>query len=161
MWRNIDNEFGRNRSEELDITESIHEVNIEKRDIHQVEENVSLTNLLNQLEKSFSERLLTIIDEKEMTDVEVYKRANMDRRLFSKIRKDAGYMPKKKTVISLAVALQLNLDEMIELLETAGYTLSHSQKFDVIIEFFVKQKNYNIHEINEVLFAFDQPLLGT
>ena len=119
-----------------------------------------LKDALNCLDETFSQMVLRKIAEKGMTNAQCYKKANLDKKLFSKIHQDADYRPKKPTAVALAVALELSLKETEELLLKAGFALSPSAKFDVIVEYFIRQGHYNIFDINEALFFYDQPLLG-
>lgn len=129
------------------------------------EENVAaagedLSVRLKKADAGFSERLLDLIDQTGKKDSEIYKKANVDRKLFSKIRNNPHYQPSKVTALAFALALELNLEETKELIGRAGFALTHSSKFDIIVEYFIQEKNYNVFELNEVLFTFDQPLIG-
>ena len=119
-----------------------------------------LDEALAHLDAGFSETLLKLIDRSGKKDAEVYRKANVDRRLFSKIRNNPDYKPSKPTAVAFAIALELSLPETRDLIARAGYALSPSSKFDVIIEYFIMQRDYDIFKINEALFAFDQSLLG-
>ena len=120
----------------------------------------TLDELMAHVSETWQESLFRMIDEKGYTDVEVYKRANIDRKLFSKIRSNVDYQPKKITAVAFALALQLSLDETKDMLGRAGYALSPSSRFDLIIEYFIGQEVYDTYTINLALFKHDQPLLG-
>lgn len=126
-----------------------------------VQKKRSLEDIIKEVDKSFAQALFDHIDARGLTDPIVYKRANLDRKLFSKIRKTKDYKPSKNTALALAIALRLSLDETKDLIGRAGYALTHSSKADIIIEYCIMQSEYDIFRVNEVLFAFDQPLLGS
>lgn len=118
------------------------------------------STMFGKLDEPFDVYLMKLIDRRGMNDVQVYRRANLDRRLFSKIRSGKGYHPGKRTILALAVALKLTLEETEALLERAGYALSPADKFDVVMEYFLEHGPRDIDEINEVLFYYGLPLLG-
>lgn len=162
------------RSKKLDEygTESMYGSRLEARRIREqecadmsVEAAISMDSddwgqLINDLDAGFSETLLQLIDRTGKKDSEIYKKANVDRKLFSKIRNNMDYRPSKTTALAFAFALELDVEETKDFISRAGFALSHSSKFDVIVEYFLVNGNYNVFELNEVLFAFDQPLIG-
>lgn len=141
-------EFDISTAKRKTIRRPMSESDINKRNID---------DLMSQMDETFSQRLLRMIRERGMTESQAYKKAFVDRRHFSKIKKDDYYMPNKKTVLAFAIALELSLDETKDLLRSAGYALSRSSKFDIIIVYFLEKKIYNMFDINEVLYEYDQP----
>ena len=120
----------------------------------------SLDDLLRTQEETFQEKLFSLIAEKNLSNAEVYKRANLDRKHFSKIQCNREYSPKKKTVLAFAIALHLNLDETQDLLQRAEYALSPGNKVDLIVKYCILNKIYDIIEVNAILFKYQQPVLG-
>lgn len=145
--------------EEFDVS-TMQKTKIKKGMSSTMSVNRNIDNLMNQLEETFSQRLLRMIDERGMTDSEAYTRAYVDRRHFSKIRKDVNYVPNKKTVLAFTIALELSLDETKDLLGSAGFALSRSSKTDIIVAYFLQNKIYDMFEINAVLDAYGQPVFG-
>lgn len=143
--------------EEFDVS-TMQKTKIKKGMSSTMSVNRNIDNLMDQLEETFSQRLLRMIDERGMTDSEAYAKAYVDRRHFSKIRKDVNYVPNKKTVLAFTIALELSLDEAKDLLASAGFALSRSSKTDIIVAYFLQNKIYDMFEINDVLDAYGQPV---
>ena len=168
----IDENYIRSKTLDEYGTESMYSSRLETRRIREqecsdmfVEAAIPIDSddwgqLLKDLDAGFSETLLQLIDRTGKKDSEIYKKANVDRKLFSKIRNNMDYRPSKTTALAFAFALELDVDETKDFISRAGFALSHSSKFDVIVEYFLVNRNYNVFELNEVLFAFDQPLIG-
>lgn len=136
-------------------------LDIHDNQLNRIEVDFGIEDILQEMDNPFNMTLFKLIDSKKMSDVEVYKRANIDRKHFSKIRSSSNYIPSKKTILALAIALELNLEETKNLLEKAGFALTRNQKFDIIVEYFIINEIYDIYEINQVLFKYDQPILGS
>lgn len=143
--------------EEFDVS-TIQKTKIKKGMSSTVPVNRNIDHLMDQMEETFSQRLLRMIDERGMTDSEAYTKAYVDRRHFSKIRKYINYVPNKKTVLAFTIALELSLDEAKDLLASAGFALSRSSKTDIIVAYFLQNKIYDMFEINDVLDAYGQPV---
>lgn len=130
-----------------------------KTRVQKAEAPRTLEDMINHINDTFQEAVFYHIDTKGLDEVEVYTNAHLDRRLFSKLRSNKDFKPSKKTAISICLGLKLNLDETKDLLEKAGYTLSHSSIADLIIEYFIKNKEYDLNIINSILYEYHQELL--
>ncbi len=153
----IDDNYVDEKGSESNLFYSMEEMSVKE---HERRYGRSLDDVLDQLDETFSQTLLRMIDERGMTDVEAYRKANVSGKLFSKIRSDKDYHPSKSTALAFAIALRLNLDETGDLLLRAGYALSNSSKFDVIVRYFIEKKNYDIYYVNITLFDRNQKQLG-
>ena len=160
-------------AEDAQALQNLDETDVEHIDLSKMKEtriergmsstkaiNRNIDDLMGQMEETFSQRLLRMIDERGMTDAEAYTKAYVDRRHFSKIRKDVNYAPNKKTVLAFTIALELSLDEAKDLLRSAGFALSRSSKTDIIVAYFLQNKIYDMFEINDVLYAYEQPIFS-
>lgn len=160
-------------AEDAQALQNLDETDVEHIDLSKMKEtriergmsstkaiNRNIDDLMGQMEETFSQRLLRMIDERGITDAEAYTKAYVDRRHFSKIRKDVNYAPSKKTVLAFTIALELSLDEAKDLLRSAGFALSRSSKTDIIVAYFLQNKIYDMFEINDVLYAYGQPIFS-
>lgn len=120
----------------------------------------NLDELLAKTDAGFTATLLKLIDESGKKDSEIYKKANVSKQHFSKIRSNLSYRPSKATAVAFAIALELNLEQTRDLIGRAGYALTNSSRFDVIIQYFIREKNYNMFDINMTLFKYDEMTLG-
>lgn len=163
LYEDVSNYINLNiKIDDIDFTDQLLSVKKEdhqKLRTHKKIKDRTLKDIVNELDDTFVQTIFRLTDDKGLTDVELYKKANIDRRLFSKIKSDISYHPSKMTAISLIIALELNLDETKDLLGKAGYALSPSKEFDLIIQYFIENENYDLYEINQVLFKFKQKIL--
>ena len=153
LWR-------RDKESAMDYDTALPQIAFPATSIGDAAPHPDWTALLKQTDEGFPAMLLRKIDERGMTDAQCYKKANVDRKLFSKIRANPDYRPRKTTVLAFAAALELPLEEAKEMLGKAGFALTHSSKADIILEYCFLHGIYNVMEINEILFSFDLPLLG-
>lgn len=150
-------EIDESMAEDFDIS-TMEKVKVTQSMSSTIATNRNIEDLMSQMEETFSQRLLRMIDERGMTDSQAYTKAYVDRRHFSKIRNDVNYAPSKKLVLAFSIALELSLDETKDLLACAGFALSRSSKTDIIVAYFLQNKIYDMFEINDVLDAYGQPI---
>ncbi|MGI6501660.1 MAG: hypothetical protein ACOX1S_12480 [Anaerostipes sp.] len=153
----LDHEINEAAADQFDVS-SMQKTKVTASMSSTLPTNRNIDDLMNQIEETFSQRLFRMIDERGMTDSEAYNKAYVDRRHFSKIRKDPNYAPNKRTVLALSIALELSMDEAKDLLNCAGFALSRRSKMDIIVAYFLQNKIYDMFEINEALDAYGQPI---